>query len=436
MNLVLFTFVLLVLFAAGVHSTAIGLTSTTLLSGSTLTACNAANVNVSGSCTGGLASVMQAVRRVESRNGTRVVPFPLMDRQTAFVQMHPLTWAVNIVAMEEVGVPYGYMTAPSLFTKTSTSDGYDWDYFYNSSLKAVCSNVDLSSDSLWFDARARYQVFEGIGLLVLVSSRFSNDIPYGPVLRSIMRLLSYNSYVETTVVYLYDNSLTAEMVLSEAEPSFVPDVIIRAGSTDAPYALNGTMVVPVSLSTSLMHVVNVTHGAPLSTRVWTESLAIAPQTGDATYYAHQSYMNDLAAAAATNDPVLGTSDAMPAHRNGNVRICLGGECPIGRMFAEGFRFEGSFDVGFTSSGSYRGSGWPAGSFRISDVWASMPFANAYCYGKVRGVTLWSVLNYSAALSTAPSPMLTSFGDRLLQLAGVRMTFNANYTYCDCWRWRC
>lgn len=125
-------FVVVFLLVAVPHTAnaiAIGLTTTSLLSGSTLTSCNAVQINVTGKCTAGLASVMQIVRWLEERNGTRVVPFPLIDRQTAFVQMHPLTWAVNMVAMERLGV---HMTVPSLFTARNVQHPERWRWFHNS----------------------------------------------------------------------------------------------------------------------------------------------------------------------------------------------------------------------------------------------------------------------------------------------------------------
>lgn len=445
--MIVFVVVFLVAVPHAANAIAIGLTTTSLLSGSTLTSCNAVQINVTGKCTAGLASVMQIVRWLEERNGTRVVPFPLIDRQTAFVQMHPLTWAVNMVAMERLGVPYGYMTVPSLFTARNVQHPERWRWFHNSTrLRAMASNVEVPPSDAWFDHVARTQIFDGVGLITLLENASPNTLPVGPVLLAAVRALRLRADVTTVVVYLFDGSLTAEMILREARDALLeggpfgdeeeswasPDVIISTSATSSTLTTaavsNGTLVLSLQPSASLLHVINITHGNPLGTTVWTENLVIPPATGDSTYYAHQAFLNELAASAATNDPVLGhTVEDMPAHRAGNVRICLSGECPIGRMFANAFREKGLWDVGLTSSGGFRGPGWPAGPFRVSDVWAAMPFANAYCHGKIRGVTLWKMLNYSTALSTAPSPYLTSYGDRLLQLAGIHITFNANYT---------
>ena len=83
---------------------------------------------------------------------------------------------------------------------------------------------------------------------------------------------------------------------------------------------------------------------------------------------------------------------------------------------------GQADFAVLPSGGLRGPGWPAGEVRMSDLWAAYPFINYKCTGVMSGVSVFRLLNYSTAVATFESTF-TEMGDRLLQMSGMRMSYN-------------
>ena len=74
------------------------------------------------------------------------------------------------------------------------------------------------------------------------------------------------------------------------------------------------------------------------------------------------------------------------------------------------------------SGGLRGEGWPAGEVHVSDIWAALPFINHMCTGAMSGVSVFRLLNYSTSVATFESTF-SAMGDRLLQMSGMKMTYN-------------
>ena len=89
----------------------------------------------------------------------------------------------------------------------------------------------------------------------------------------------------------------------------------------------------------------------------------------------------LADDAQTDTPIIGYTEFMPIHRIDEFRKCKAGECPVGNLFTDAIRWYTKTDVGFTSSGGYRGLGWPEGPVKLTDLYASLPFPNTPCQGK-------------------------------------------------------
>lgn len=86
------------------------------------------------------------------------------------------------------------------------------------------------------------------------------------------------------------------------------------------------------------------------------------------------------------------------------------------------RWATNADFAVVASGGVRGPGWDAGPVRVGDLWTALPFMNHACTGVMSGVSVYRLLNYSTAVATFQSTY-TSMGDRLLQMSGMRMTYN-------------
>lgn len=59
---------------------------------------------------------------------------------------------------------------------------------------------------------------------------------------------------------------------------------------------------------------------------------------------------------------------------------------------------------------------------MSDIWSASPFADERCSGVMSGVSVFRLLNHSTALATFKSTK-TEMGGRLLQMSGMRMSYN-------------
>lgn len=148
------------------------------------------------------------------------------------------------------------------------------------------------------------------------------------------------------------------------------------------------------------------------------------QAKDFQYVADLSYLRRLANQAVQNDPVVGaTSAAMPVHRDGGTyRRCAAGECELGNLFGDALRWFAAADVAFITSGGLRGGGWPAGDVRVSNLWEALPFPNTECTGRISGLNLFHVFNFSTSVATFEGELTDTGGD-LLQFAGMRITYN-------------
>jgi hypothetical protein len=141
---------------------------------------------------------------------------------------------------------------------------------------------------------------------------------------------------------------------------------------------------------------------------------------DERYVENMKQLRILADEAIQNDPVVGISEEMPFTRIDDWRKCMGGECPIGNLFTDALRQDADFAV--LNSGGLRGPGWPAGEVRVSDLWGALPYVNYRCSGVMSGVSVFKLLNFSTSLATFEST-LTVTGDRLLQMSGMKMSYN-------------
>jgi 2',3'-cyclic-nucleotide 2'-phosphodiesterase (5'-nucleotidase family) len=147
-----------------------------------------------------------------------------------------------------------------------------------------------------------------------------------------------------------------------------------------------------------------------------------PIQNDKEYASDIAFLRQLADEAATNDPVVGTSQEMPVVRNTPYTPCRGGECPAGNLFADAIRWKANASVAFVNSGGIRGDGWPEGDVRMSNIWNTLPFANTLCEATLSGLSLFRVFNFSTSIATFEGDY-TPEGDRLFQVSGIRITYN-------------
>jgi class 3 adenylate cyclase len=351
--------------------------------------------------------------------------------------MHPETWGVNIDVFNHFGYAY-YAADPGFLTEEHRSG---WDNFLNGTADAVFSNIVVPPTNDLASSVVRQAVLPGgIGVMVVHSEAQVNGQSASGSVASAMRFLKRRSDVRATVVVVLGAALSSDTFFSELRAldngtAYLPDVYYDAEAGSDSFVKDGsTWIVKGSRSATILPTFffdfDAVTGAVTGVRLETLSLDVAPAVRalDSQWYVDQAYLTGLAAEAAANDPVVGTSDYMPASAWGNTgRLCFAGGCTMGTLMADALRWRRDADVGITSSGQFRGSGWPAGTFRTSDIWGGIPFIDDNCKGTILGLTLWEVLNHSVALSTAPEQLLTPAGDRLLQLSNIRIAFNVNLT---------
>ena len=154
---------------------------------------------------------------------------------------------------------------------------------------------------------------------------------------------------------------------------------------------------------------------------------IPPEIKDDIFRKDIGFLRTLADEAAANDPIQGFSEYMPvvSDFSTNFRWCMGGECPMGNLFTDAMRWKAGADWAFINSGGIRGHGWEAGPVRASHIWATLPFPNSICTGYTSGVSIFRILNF-ALNNTSLQSEWTSNGDRLLQVSGLRVTYNTNF----------
>eukprot|EP00529_Nitzschia_sp_RCC80_P008284 CAMPEP_0113487422 /NCGR_PEP_ID=MMETSP0014_2-20120614/25501_1 /TAXON_ID=2857 /ORGANISM="Nitzschia sp." /LENGTH=1227 /DNA_ID=CAMNT_0000381119 /DNA_START=95 /DNA_END=3778 /DNA_ORIENTATION=- /assembly_acc=CAM_ASM_000159 len=138
------------------------------------------------------------------------------------------------------------------------------------------------------------------------------------------------------------------------------------------------------------------------------------------------FVRSLADDAVLNDPVKGQTGYFPEVRNTmtSARRCLGGECELGNLFTDAMRWKTGADIAFIASGGIRGPGWPEGDVRVSNIWEALPFANTLCEGVLSGVSLYRIFEHSTRIATFQAHW-TREGDRLLQVSGMRYSYNTN-----------
>ena len=409
------------------------MSSATLLSGG-LTDCP---TPTGSRCVGGVATVSAYHRNYTAATGEPVLFLPEADRESPFAQMHTLQWGVNGLILRD---RFGFRTFRS--THALLTSSRDLTALEDNNMPLLLTNVLIPPSNSWvrFTHTVFFDAVTRIALMSIQSSAQPNSFDTYESLNGALALVAKANTATSNkwipVVLFGDRNIGwTEFIQFATSHPHKPAVIIEfeGEQTDnytTPVRINGTWVAScegVEEDAAPRYRFELTNAGTANTvsavTLTVNDLAALPASmKDAQYVADQVYLKSLADAAATNDPVVGQSMAMPVTRTGNFRSCMAGECILGNLFTDAMRWKMNTDVAFTPSGGLRGTGWPAGPVKVSNLWSALPFANQVCRGTISGLSMFKILNFSTATATFTSTR-TEMGDRLLQLSGVRATYN-------------
>ena len=411
-------------------------------------------------CQGGVATV-----GAWARNLTNFDPYlvlPMFDKSSPFVQMHPLGWSVNRLVFQHIMGWRTFFSTPALLTQHKGDydiSSRDLSDLQSTELPFLLSNVAVPPSNSW--SAYTYPVFfdqeTGLAVLAIVNSKQPLNYPQVEatlgILNQVERVnaLSGCAAVNATVSSLFDQYVNRTItkrqcwipvvVYADTKENFIdwlypvinheypPALVVNVEEEVEGYTQptrtgkHGVWVVayenkndvyvqlPIQIAEGGRDIANV--------GFFTRDMNVVK---DSTYLVHQEALRALANEAEANDPVVGESAAVPAQRAGSYRRCKAGECETGNLFNDAIRWYSDVDIAFQNSGGFRGPGWDQGDVRVSDIWGAMPFDNTLCTGVISGVSLFKLFNYSVTYSTFQGEN-TQLGDRLLQVSGLRISYN-------------
>ena len=425
------------------------------------------------SCEGGVAAVAAYLRHFSNGQPSLVVPFA--DKNSPFVQMHPLGWSVNRLVLNNIMGWTVMGSTPSLLTQNRVDYNIsfrDISDMQSKELPLLLTNVAIPPGNSWFPFSVPVYFHEATGLAVMVIWNSNEPLSY-PQIESTTGVLDYIARVnlkagcsdaEPTLFDQYVNRtedgsrrkcwvpvvLFADVkekfagfldavVAHTNPPAIIVDVEGNAPPFEEPRRVGGSWLVSYFNEDDayLHHKITLSQDRrsvdklEMIVRDLEESIILVNTTTNATIEDEQWKADIIALRkqadeASINDPVVGQSTQMPVTRKGTYRRCKGGECEIGNLFTDAARWWAGADVAFTPSGGLRGEGWAAGGVKVSNIWDSLPFPNSMCTGTMNGVSLFKLFNYSINAATFEGEN-TSNGDRLLQISGMRITYNTEMT---------
>lgn len=415
-------------FATEVPFASFGFTKATILSGG-LTNC-VPSPNVS-SCSGGIASARFVFRNhtksLQSLNTEFIFSF---DKDSAFVQMHPFDYTVNIVAMREFGIRY-YFAEPAMIPNRDGRRAFE--LFYNDDVQMLQANTYVPTGDDWYGFINRQALFfdNKIGLAIVGQSVHANALPSIDVLPSVIRYLRPRAKV--VVVVFNDASTTGPAVLAKLRdnpPDVFLDLLVSShqpcrlidntqycGSNSAATTLNMLHIYLDANQTALTKVVAQTE---LISNLY------ANPALDADYYADQLFLKGEAEKASAFDPIVGNSTVnMPSGGVwDNTYPCYVDECGQAVLNAKALMYNNpDADIAFGNSGGFRGKGWPAGNIRMSNIWEMIPYANTLVSTRVLGYKIWQIMNISLYYFPQVS-VFDSVAERFILGAGYEVEFDA------------
>jgi len=395
-----------------------------------------------------------------NNNNSHVLHIPKLDRQNKFVQMHPSGLGVNKLISHDHFQWNAFHAPPYFFLRNPSS--HSQQQLLSKDFVGVVSNLDLAPTSPWspflesvyFDAKSRMTFVHLDGrdpALRSFEECFVAALDYIAKMNENNGCYNDNDAVVGNticwlppIVFLFEESQDIlDTLLQAGLKHDHPPLLIygEAGEIHTPIIVEDKTVVVTlvhdydTVSHLRIEVAQNENGSIFSTS--NSKSKTNPIIGSVNFtqfnvkelpmeYKDEEYVKDLlflrslADEAVENDPKVGTSGFMPMSREGSWRMCMGGECPIGNLFTDALR--GNADIAFEGSGGLRGPGWSAGPVHVSDLWTALPFVNYRCAGIMSGVSVFQLLNHSTTVATFESTK-TDFGDHLLQMSGMRMSYN-------------
>jgi hypothetical protein len=412
------------------------------------------------SCVGGVAAVTAFLRYYGKGEPSLVLPFA--DRDSPFVQMHPLVWNVNRLVFQDIFGFRVFTAPPSLLTQHNGDfdiSQRDLSGLQSEDFPYLLTNVAIPPSISW--SRYTIPVFfdDETRLAVLVNINDGQPMTFNQI-ESTLGVLDYIARVNVQngcsgeIYGIYDTFLNRTdhsdsrcwipvVVFADSfekyeafktavtnhvnPPALLIDVDGNDPAFETPQKVGNVWVTSVALSAEeyYHHKLTLSPGGKNVTGV--EFIRHGLDTLNATlkdeeYASNIDALREQANQAAANDPVVGQATFMPASREEDYRRCKAGECELGNLFTDALRWWSKADFAVTSSGGYRGSGWEAGDVRVSDIWAGFPFPNNPCTGVMNGISVFKMFNYSINVATFEG-MNTNDGDRLLQVSGLKVVFN-------------
>ena len=436
------------------------------------------------SCQGGVAAVAAYLRHYSQSEPSLVLPFA--DKESPFVQMHPLQWNVNRLILHDIMGWKLFGSAPSLLAQNSIDfevSRRDISALQSTEMPLLLTNALIPPGNSWHPYTVPVYLDETTGLALL--SVFNSNSPLNaPQIDSVRGVLHHVARLnagcpagssssgqqqqqqQEQLYYQYANKTMtdSESVLNHRH-CWVPVVLFA----DTQKAFAVFLDAAVQLEHPPALVVDLENGVYESPVLLNEKVWVVSHSKDGEAYLHhaielssksggggsndprritgvtaivedltklnatlkdEQYARDIRAIrqqadkAFESDPIVGQSTYMPFTRNdGNYRRCMAGECHIGNLFMDAvLHAVPDANVAFMSSGGLRGPGWPAGDVRVSDIWGANPFPNTLCTGVMSGVSMFKLFNYSINAATFEGEK-TNNGDRLLQVSGMRVTYN-------------
>jgi len=421
------------------------------------------------SCSGGVAAVRAYLRGYQGDDPALLIQ--RFDKNDPFVHMHPLRWSVNRLVLNTLMGINVFVSSPALLLQNSADydvSQRDLSLLQSNEIPMLLTNVGVTPGSTWHPYVKAVHFDKDTGLAVL-SIWNSGETLNVPQLDAAVATLNYISklneelgckevsplfqqyFVNRTgsatngpvgaarcwvpVVFYMDvaenfESFLAAIVEYENPPALIMrlDGDIDEYSTPVQVGSRGTWVISYEMKDDeyFHHVLKISSdGLSIDEmELITHGLDPLPEEFKDEMYATEILaLRKLADEAEKSNPVVGYSQKMPLARVAEeYRPCKAGECPIGNLFSDAFRWKADADFGFTTSGGLRGPGWEAGEVTVANIFESLPFPNTVCTGVVSGVSLFRLLNYSTAVATFEGQD-TKDGGRLVQVAGLRVTYN-------------
>lgn len=450
------------LFARTVH---LIVTAATLLSGD-LDEC----LTPPSDCKAGVAAVDAWARHLtvstKERQGQQQDPYvvlPLFDKGSPFVQMHPLGWVVNRLVLQHVMDWRVFRSTPALLTQhkgdfdVSTRDLTDMQ---SSEFPFLLSNAAIPPANSWspYVLPVYFDQETGLAIMSVVNSNQPLNYPQVEATIGILDQIERINALQacrgegTSLLDKYINRTVTErqcwipvIVYADTKENFLqwltpvvnhenpPALVVNVEEEIEEYAQvkqvgeTGVWVISYEMEDDVyvQLPIDIAQGGRIISNVGfiqRDMGELPEEVQDDIYVQKLQTLRGLASEAATNDPVVGQSVTVPPQRDGSYRRCKAGECEIGNLFNDAARWYADVDVAFQASGGFRGNGWSAGGVRVSDIWGALPFDNGLCTGVISGVSLFKLFNYSITYSTFEGEN-TQLGDRLLQVSGLRISYN-------------